>query len=51
MKFPQILMLLTLFSMFIFSCRETNPEKGDFQEKQMKSKDMDTLRPKIAMLE
>jgi len=72
--------------MFIFSCRETNPGKGDIQEpqnnipsaekqkleesvpikpldkpngisrdsllkKQKKSKDLDTLRPKIAMLE
>lgn len=27
-------MLLALFSMFVFSCRETNPAKGDTQEKQ-----------------
>ena len=86
MKFPQIFMLLALFGMFIFSCRETNPEKWNIQEqqnnipspekqklkeyfpkkpldkpkgifrdsllkKQKKSKDLDTLRPKIAMLE
>jgi len=86
MKFPQIFMLLALFGMFIFSCRETNPGKGGIQEqqnnipspekqkleesfpkkpldkpnrifhdsllkKQKKSKGLDTLRPKMAMLE
>jgi len=85
MKFPQILVLMTLFCMIVFSCRDTQtnkenspkqensipsaeehqrprltPKKGYPQphersrdsilKKRKKSKDLDTLKPKVAML-
>jgi len=85
MKFPQIFVLLALFCMIIFSCRDTQskqenspnqensipsaeehqrprltPKKGYPQpidhsrdsilKKRKKSKDLDSLRPKVAMV-
>lgn len=85
MKFPQIFVLLALFGMLAFSCRETQikkednpkqensipsaekhqrpritPKKADpkpqeipadsILKKQKKSKGLDTLKPKVAML-
>ncbi|MGB5668143.1 MAG: hypothetical protein WBM53_14980 [Maribacter sp.] len=83
MKFPQILMLLAILCMILFSCREPNPKKetpiensipsaeehhndtsspkktypkpkeisrDSILKKQRKSKDLDTLKPKVAML-
>jgi len=85
MKFPRIFVLMALFCMIIFSCRDTqtkeenspkqenstpsaekhqrqrfSPKKGYPQpeersrdsilKKRKKSKDLDTLKPKVAML-
>ena len=85
MKFPQIFVLMTLFCMIIFSCRDTQtkeenspnqensiPSAEEHQrprltpkkvypqpnersrdsilKKRKKSKDLDTLKPKVAML-
>jgi len=79
MKFPQIFMLLAVFCITLFSCRENVPKEennipsaeehqnrkstpkknsnkpGGYSrdsiiKKQRKSKDLDTLKPKIAML-
>jgi len=85
MKFPQIFVLMTLFCMIIFSCRDTQTKeenspkqensipsaeehqrprltpKKDYPQpeersldsilkKRKKSKDLDSLKPKVAML-
>lgn len=85
MRFPQILMLLVVLCVLIFSCRETLGEKETFPQqdtsipsaeehqktkptqkkvypipgdhsrdsisrKQKKSRDLDTLKPKVALL-